>query len=161
MKYLIKKILNRIYLFDLKIHRSQFSLLFVIVPVLISLIFLYFINLIVGISLFVFISLYIVSVRHLKLDLSIYDIPKEGDKIIFTKNYSERSPYHKYKRDLHIEKGSEFSVCSIHITDSNTPILRILKNGEIKPIDIFYFDCKNYFKTKSKIRDDIITKILS
>lgn len=162
MKYLIKIILNKIYLFDLRIHESPFGLLFPVVWILLSMIFLYFINLFIGIIGLCSICAYILLIPRISLDLSIYDIPVPGDKIVFTKDYCEKEYFkRKYTLPLNIsiKKGTEFSICSQHPNIKGL-VLRIIDNDS-NYYDVFYLDIKGYFKTKSQLRNDKLKKILS
>lgn len=172
MKYLIKIILNKIYLFDLRIHESPFGLLFPVVWILLSMIFLYFINLFIGIIGLCSICAYILLIPRISLDLSIYDIPVPGDKIVFTKDYDESEFFNKilthipgqYRHVMNLNKisikgGTEFSICSQHPNIKGL-VLRIIDNDS-KYYDVFYLDIKGYFKTKSQLRDDKLKKILS
>ena len=114
------------------------------------------------------------------MDLSIYDIPKEGEKIVFTKDYCEKE-YSKRKYTLplniSIKKGTEFSICSQHphiqryltqiqryyrLQKPGTKglVLRIIDNDS-NYYNFFYLDIKDYFKTKSQLRNDKLKKILS
>jgi len=126
-----------------------------------------------GIGLLSLICLYIIFLKtkilggQWKLDKSVYDVPQVEEIIVTTKdfywdgylkNYHVRSHTSK-PNTVFIEKGTELKIIHLKETDDDWVLMLKKGNGEII-ITVNYLESKDYYKTKSQIREDKLTKLL-
>jgi hypothetical protein len=164
---------NKLYLFDRWLSKDRNVLLVLLLVVSSTLMISYEPTLFYGIGLLSIICFYIVFVRakilggQWKLDKSVYDVPQVEEIIVTTKDFywdGSLKSYHVQNmtskpNTVFIEKGTELKV--IHLIEAVDDWVLMLKkgNGEII-ITVNYLESKDYYKTKSQIREDKLKKLL-
>ena len=182
MNYWIKHIKNKLILYDKLSDRYETSkLVSLILLVLLAGIFIHSPNitgLLSGIGVILIVSCWaifrmLVNGGEIKTDYSIYDIPQEGDIITFTKNKTFNSfsrPITKtsitssavyIKIKVFIQKGDKYKVRRVirGIDDVALEIVSI--TDESDDCAISFIETKNYWKTKSDLRNNKIEQILN
>jgi hypothetical protein len=172
--YIISSMLkNKLYLFDKWLSKDR-NTLFILLLVATSTIMIQFKPFtFYGIGLLSLICIYIVFVKakilggQWKLDKSVYDVPQVEEVIVTTKDFywdGSLKSYHVQNmtskpNTVFIEKGTELKI--IHLRENDDDWVLMLKkgNGEII-ITVNYLESKDYYKTKSQIREDKLKKLL-
>jgi len=103
-----------------------------------------------------------------KLDKSVYDVPQEGEVIVTTKDFYWDGSLKTYHVQSHtskpntvfIEKGTELKIIHLKEIDDDWSLMLKKGNGEII-ITVNYLESKDYYKTKSQIREEKLKKLLS
>jgi len=125
-----------------------------------------------GIGLLSIICFYVVFVKakilglDWKLDKSLYDVPQDQENIVVTKNFYWDGSLKSYHVQSHtskpntvfIEKGTELKVIHFKETDDDWILMLKKGNGEIV-ITVNYLESKDYYKTKSQIREEKLNKL--
>ena len=172
--YIIPSMLkNKLYLFDKWLSKDRNVLLFLLLVVASTTMIQFESTVFYGIGLLSIICLYIIFVKtkilggQWKLDKSVYDVPQVEEIIVTTKdfywdgylkNYHVRSHTSK-PNTVFIEKGTELKIIHLKETDDDWVLMLKKGNGEII-ITVNYLESKDYYKTKSQIREDKLTKLL-
>ena len=164
---------NKLYLFDKWLSKDR-NTLFILFLVATSTTLIQFeTTIFYGIGLLLLICFYIVFVKakilggQWKFDKSIYDVPQVEEIVVTTKNFYWDGSLKSYHVQSHtskpntvfIEKGTELKI--IHLRENDDDWVLMLKkgNGEII-ITVNYLESKDYYKTKSQIREDKLKKLL-
>ena len=126
-----------------------------------------------GIGLLSLICFYIVFVKakilggQWKLDKSVYHVPQKDEIIVTTKDFYWDGSLKSYHVQSHtskpntvfIEKGTELKIIHLKETDDDWSLMLKKGNGEII-ISVNYLESKDYYKTKSQIREEKLKKLL-
>ena len=164
---------NKLYLFDKWLSKDR-NVLFILLLVAISTTLIQFeTTMFYGIGLILLICFYVVFVKakilggQWKLDKSVYHVPQKDEIIVTTKDFYWDGSLKSYHVQSHtskpntvfIEKGTELKI--IHLRENDDDWILMLKkgNGEII-ITVNYLESKDYYKTKSQIREDKLKKLL-
>ena len=111
-------------------------------------------------------SLFKSFISEIKLDKGEIDIPASGENIIIKKTFFYDGAFRKFinttdpSRKPHfytIKEGQEWTVFSI-VEDEDDWVLFIKDDSHIQ-IRIGYFESRNYWETKSDIRDSRLKKL--
>lgn len=165
---------NKLYRIDKWISKDNRVLLVLLLLVVAPVVMIQFTStMFYGIGLFAFICLWVVFVKakilggQWKFDKSIYDVPQVEEIVVTTKNFYWDGSLKSYHVQSHtskpntvfIEKGTELKI--IHLRENDDDCVLMLKkgNGEII-ITVNYLESKDYYKTKSQIREDKLKKLL-
>lgn len=171
MNYLTKHLTNKLIFFNRLSDKYETSkLVSLMLLIVLSGIFIHIPNilgLLSGISILFIVSCWaifrmLVNGGEIKTDYSIYDIPQEGDIITFTKNKTFNSfsrPITKIK--VFIQKGDKYKVRRV-IRGIDDVVLEIISlEDESNDCAISFIETKNYWKTKSDLRNNKIEQILN
>jgi hypothetical protein len=183
MSYWIKHITNKLIFFNKLSDRYEtakfLSLVFLI---LISGIFIHLTTnmtgLFCGIGILFIVSCWaifrmLVYRKEIKTDFSIYDIPQEGDIITFIKDktfnsfsqpitktsISSSAVYIKIK--VFIQKGDKYKVTNVIRTIDDVSLKIVSLSDESDDCAISFIETRNYWKTKSDLRNNKIEQILN
>ena len=164
---------NKLYLFDKWLSKDR-NTLFILFLVATSTTLIQFeTTMFYGIGLLLLICFYIVFVKakilggQWKFDKSIYDVPQVEEIVVTTKNFYWDGSLKSYHVQSHtskpntvfIEKGTELKI--IHLRENDDDWVLMLKKGDGEIIiTVNYLESKDYYKTKSQIREDKIKKLL-
>jgi len=165
---------NKLYLFDKWLSEGRNTLLVLLLVVGSTFMISYEPTLFYGIGLLSIICFYVVFVKakilglDWKLDKSLYDVPQDQEIIVVTKNFYWDGSLKSYHVQSHtskpntvfIEKGTELKVIHFKETDDDWILMLKKGNGEIV-ITVNYLESKDYYKTKSQIREEKLNKLLS
>jgi hypothetical protein len=172
--YIISSMLkNKLYLFDKWLSKDRNVLLVLLLVAGSTLMISYEPTLFYGIVLLSIICFYVVFVKakilggQWKLDKSVYDVPQVEEIIVVTKNFywdGSLKNYHVQNmtskpNTVFIEKGTELKIIHFRETDDDWILMLKKGNGEII-ITVNYLESKDYYKTKSQIREDKLKKLL-
>ena len=164
---------NKLYLFDKWLSKDRNTLFILFLAATSTTLIQFETTMFYGIGLLLLICFYIVFVKakilggQWKLDKSIYDVPQVEEIVVTTKNFYWDGSLKSYHVQSHtskpntvfIEKGTELKI--IHLRENDDDWVLMLKkgNGEII-ITVNYLESKDYYKTKSQIREDKLKKLL-
>ena len=165
---------NKLYLFDKWLSKDRNTLLVLLLVVGSTFMISYEPTLFYGIGLLSIICFYVVFVKakilgqDWELDKSLYDVPQDQEIIVVTKNFYWDGSLKSYHVQSHtskpntvfIEKGTELKVIHFKETDDDWILMLKKGNGEII-ITVNYLESKDYYKTKSQIREEKLNKLLS
>jgi hypothetical protein len=121
---------------------------------------------ITALSLFALFRMKIVE-NVIKFDRSKYDVPSIGEIIIVKKDFFYDGLFRKYinhsdpgqKTNWYkINKGNELLIMNIKETDGDWLISFVDKETGLI-LDLYYLDTKDYWNTKSNIRNKILSEI--
>lgn len=172
--YIISSMLkNKLYLFDRWLSKDRNTLFVLLLVVSSTLMISYEPTLFYGIGLLSIICFYVVFVKakilggQWKLDKSVYDVPQLEEIIVTTKDFywdGSQDSYHIKKSTnkshvVFIEKGTELKIIHLKEIDNDWSLMLKKGNGEII-ITVNYLESKDYYKTKSQIREDKLKKLL-
>jgi hypothetical protein len=164
---------NKLYLFDKWLSKDRNTLFILFLAATSTTLIQFETTMFYGIGLLLLICFYIVFVKakilggQWKFDKSIYDVPQVEEIVVTTKNFYWDGSLKSYHVQSHtskpntvfIEKGTELKI--IHLRENDDDWVLMLKkgNGEII-ITVNYLESKDYYKTKSQIREDKLKKLL-
>ena len=164
---------NKLYLFDKWLSKDRNTLFILFLAATSTTLIQFETTMFYGIGLLLLICFYIVFIKakilggQWKLDKSIYDVPQVEEIVVTTKNFYWDGSLKSYHVQSHtskpntvfIEKGTELKI--IHLRENDDDWVLMLKkgNGEII-ITVNYLESKDYYKTKSQIREDKLKKLL-
>ena len=164
---------NKLYLFDKWLSKDRNTLFILFLAATSTTLIQFETTMFYGIGLLLLICFYIVFVKakilggQWKLDKSVYDVPQVEEIVVTTKNFYWDGSLKSYHVQSHtskpntvfIEKGTELKI--IHLRENDDDWVLMLKkgNGEII-ITVNYLESKDYYKTKSQIREDKLKKLL-
>jgi hypothetical protein len=164
---------NKLYLFDKWLSKDRNTLLVLLLVATSTIMIQFKPFTFYGIGLLSIICFYIVFVKakilggQWKLDKSVYDVPQVEEIVVTTKDFYWDGSLKSYHVQSHtskpntvfIEKGTELKI--IHLRENDDDWVLMLKkgNGEII-ITVNYLESKDYYKTKSQIREDKLKKLL-
>ena len=164
---------NKLYLFDKWLSKDRNTLLVLLLVATSTIMIQFKPFTFYGIGLLSLICFYIVFVKakilggQWKLDKSIYDVPQVEEIVVTTKNFYWDGSLKSYHVQSHtskpntvfIEKGTELKI--IHLRENDDDWVLMLKKGDGEIIiTVNYLESKDYYKTKSQIREDKIKKLL-
>jgi len=163
---------NKIYRFNRWLDkRETLKFILLIVYILLGFGSLQFGNLIFGtimISILCFITIsrvFIIDGR-VKFDRSKYDVPQTGEIVIVQKDFYYDGSFRKFINTTDpsqkpnwwcIPKGTELVILNVEETDGDWKI-RFLDQSK-GDMNLYYLDTKNYWETKSNIRNKILNKL--
>lgn len=164
---------NKLYLFDKWLSKDSRTLLVLLLVVVSTLMISYEPTLFYGIGLLSIICFYVVFVKakilglDWEFDKSLYDVPQEQEIIVTIKDFywddvkSNHIRSHTSKPNtLFVEKGTEFKIIDLKEEKEDWRLMLKKDNGEMI-ITVGYFESRNYYKTKSQIREEKLKKLLS
>jgi len=172
--YIISSMLkNKLYLFDKWLSKDRNTLLVLLLVATSTIMIQFKPFTFYGIGLLSLICFYIVFVKakilggQWKLDKSVYDVPQKDEIIVTTKNFYWDGSLKSYHVQSHtskpntvfIEKGTELKIIHLKEIDDDWSLMLKKGNGEII-ITVNYLESKDYYKTKSQIREDKLKKLL-
>ena len=164
---------NKLYLFDKWLSKDRNTLFILFLAATSTTLIQFETTMFYGIGLLLLICFYIVFVKakilggQWKLDKSIYDVPQVEEIVVTTKNFYWDGSLKSYHVQSHtskpntvfIEKGTELKI--IHLRENDDDWVLMLKKGDGEIIiTVNYLESKDYYKTKSQIREDKIKKLL-
>jgi hypothetical protein len=165
---------NKLYLFDKWLSKDRNTLLVLLLVVGSTFMISYEPTLFYGIGLLGIICFYVVFVKakilggQWKLDKSVYDVPQKDEIIVTTNDFYWDGSLKSYHVQSHtskpntvfIEKGTELKIIHLKETEDDWSLMLKKGNGEII-ITVNYLESKDYYKTKSQIREEKLKKLLS
>ena len=172
--YIISSMLkNKLYLFDKWLSKDRNTLLILLFVATSTIMIQFKPFTFYGIGLLSLICFYIVFVKakilggQWKLDKSVYDVPQLEEIIVTTKDFYWDGSLKSYHVQSHtskpntvfIEKGTELKIIHLKEIDDDWSLMLKKGNGEII-ITVNYLESKDYYKTKSQIREDKLKKLL-
>ena len=172
--YIISSMLkNKLYLFDKWLSKDRNTLLILLFVATSTIMIQFKPFTFYGIGLLSLICFYIVFVKakilggQWKLDKSVYDVPQLEEIIVTTKDFYWDGYLKNYHVQSHtskpntvfIEKGTELKIIHLKEIDDDWSLMLKKGNGEII-ITVNYLESKDYYKTKSQIREDKLKKLL-
>jgi hypothetical protein len=164
---------NKLYLFDKWLSKDRNTLLILLFVATSTIMIQFKPFTFYGIGLLSLICFYIVFVKakilggQWKLDKSVYHVPQKDEIIVTTKDFYWDGSLKSYHVQSHtskpntvfIEKGTELKIIHLKETDDDWSLMLKKGNGEII-ITVNYLESKDYYKTKSQIREDKLKKLL-
>jgi hypothetical protein len=164
---------NKLYLFDKWLSKDRNTLLILLFVATSTIMIQFKPFTFYGIGLLSLICFYIVFVKakilggQWKLDKSVYDVPQLEEIIVTTKDFYWDGSLKSYHVQSHtskpntvfIEKGTELKIIHLKEIDDDWSLMLKKGNGEII-ITVNYLESKDYYKTKSQIREDKLKKLL-
>jgi hypothetical protein len=164
---------NKLYLFDKWLSKDRNTLLILLFVATSTIMIQFKPFTFYGIGLLSLICFYIVFVKakilggQWKLDKSVYDVPQLEEIIVTTKDFYWDGYLKNYHVQSHtskpntvfIEKGTELKIIHLKEIDDDWSLMLKKGNGEII-ITVNYLESKDYYKTKSQIREDKLKKLL-
>ena len=172
--YIISSMLkNKLYLFDKWLSKDRNTLLILLFVATSTIMIQFKPFTFYGIGLLSLICFYIVFVKakildgQWKLDKSVYHVPQKDEIIVTTKDFYWDGYLKNYHVQSHtskpntvfIEKGTELKIIHLKEIDDDWSLMLKKGNGEII-ITVNYLESKDYYKTKSQIREDKLKKLL-
>jgi hypothetical protein len=171
----MKKLINKLYRFNRWLDkRETLKFILLIVYVLLGFGSFQFGNLIFGtimISILCFITIsrvFIIDGR-LKFDRSEYCVPDVGEIVVIKKDFFYDGSFRKFINTsepgrkpnwLEIRKGTEWIISGIKETDGDWKIsMKDCWWEGIYDMNLYYLDTKDYWETKSDIRNNTLKKI--
>lgn len=166
---------NYFYRLNKWLDNSNFTIIIVIIPILVANLLIIFGNFIIGPSILLSLSIFVIlrmriQTGQIKFDRSKYDIPKIGETVIIKKPFYWNGSFHKNPPNT----GPGSKPCYYVITDEKDYIIVdikevdgdwyiYLKNEESllgsTIMDIKYFESRKYWETKSNIRNNKLKKL--
>jgi hypothetical protein len=164
---------NKLYLFDKWLSKDRNTLLILLFVATSTIMIQFKPFTFYGIGLLSLICFYIVFVKakilggQWKLDKSVYHVPQKDEIIVTTKDFYWDGSLKSYHVQSHtskpntvfIEKGTELKIIHLKEIDDDWVLMLKKGNGEII-ITVNYLESKDYYKTKSQIREDKLKKLL-
>ena len=164
---------NKLYLFDKWLSKDRNTLLILLFVTTSTIMIQFKPFTFYGIGLLSLICFYIVFVKakilggQWKLDKSVYHVPQKDEIIVTTKDFYWDGSLKSYHVQSHtskpntvfIEKGTELKIIHLKEIDDDWVLMLKKGNGEII-ITVNYLESKDYYKTKSQIREDKLKKLL-
>ena len=159
---------NKLYRFNRWLDNNEiikfFLLLFSVALFTIPLQFGNFIGLIISLSTILIVCLF--TILRMKImedvvqfDRSKYDVPEVGEIVVVKKEFFFYDGY--FRKWRKVKKGTQLVILDVEESNGDWKIRFLdpkigLTRGNI---DLYYLDTKDYWETKSNIRNKILSKI--
>ena len=165
---------NKIYRFNRWLDRNEsLKFIFMIIYIITGLCNIQFGNPIFGVAMLLIVcsfAIYRMFIVEGKIDFdrSKYDVPSVGEHVIVKKDFYYDGSFKKYINQSdpgqkpnywRIPKGTEMIIAEVMETDGDWKITFIDNSQSKRDMCIYYLDTKDYWDTKSNIRNKLLNKL--